>query len=54
MASFSKFGNDLYTGERSIDFVGRRKLWYAIAAVMILLSILLPIARGGFVFGIEF
>ncbi|MBC7592073.1 MAG: protein translocase subunit SecF [Salinibacterium sp.] len=54
MASFSKFGNDLYTGARSIDFVGRRKIWYSIAAVMILLSILLPIARGGFVFGIEF
>jgi preprotein translocase subunit SecF len=54
MASFSKFGNDLYTGERSIDFVGRRKVWYLIAAVMVLLSVLLPLARGGFVFGIEF
>ncbi len=54
MASFSKFGNDLYTGERSINFVGRRKVWYAIAAVMILLSIVLPIVRGGFAFGIEF
>ncbi len=54
MASFSKFGNDLYTGERSINFVGRRKVWYTIAAVMVLLSILLPLARGGFVFGIEF
>ena len=54
MASFSKFGNDLYTGARSINFVGRRKIWYVIAAVMILLSILLSIARGGFVFGIEF
>jgi preprotein translocase subunit SecF len=54
MASFAKFGNDLYTGERSIDFVGRRKIWYAVAAVMILLSVLLPLARGGFVFGIEF
>ncbi|MBG6054283.1 preprotein translocase subunit SecF [Salinibacterium sp. CAN_S4] len=54
MASFAKFGNDLYTGERSINFVGRRKLWYAIAGVMVLLSVLLPLARGGFVFGIEF
>ena len=54
MASFARFGNDLYTGARSINFVGRRKLWYAIAGVMILLSILLPLARGGFVFGIEF
>jgi len=54
MASFSKFGNDLYTGARSINFVGRRKIWYAIAAVMVILSVLIPIARGGFVLGIEF
>ena len=54
MASFSKFGNDLYTGERSFNFVGRRRLWYSIAAVMIALSILFPFLRGGFVFGIEF
>ncbi|MDQ1550394.1 MAG: preprotein translocase subunit SecF, partial [Microbacteriaceae bacterium] len=33
MASFSKFGNDLYTGERSYDIIGRRKVWYAVAAV---------------------
>ncbi|MCU1404855.1 MAG: secF [Glaciihabitans sp.] len=54
MASFAKFGNDLYTGDRSINFVARRKLWYLIAAIMILGSILIPIARGGFVLGIEF
>jgi preprotein translocase subunit SecF len=54
MASFAKFGNDLYTGERSIDFVGKRRIWYAIASVMIILSILIPALRGGFVFGIEF
>ncbi|MFM9877988.1 MAG: protein translocase subunit SecF, partial [Rhodoglobus sp.] len=41
-------------GERSFNFVGRRRIWYAIAAVMIGLSILLPVLRGGFVFGIEF
>jgi len=54
MGGFAKFGNDLYTGDRSINFVGRRNLWYMIAAVMILASILIPIARGGFVLGIEF
>ncbi|MCU1545499.1 MAG: protein translocase subunit SecF [Homoserinimonas sp.] len=54
MASFSEFGNDLYTGKRSIDFVGRRKLWYSIAVVLILASILIPWLRGGFQFGIEF
>jgi preprotein translocase subunit SecF len=39
MPSFAAFGNDLYTGRRSIDFVGRRRLWYAIAAVAVLLSV---------------
>ena len=54
MDRMAKFGNDLYTGARSYNFVGRRKIWYIIAAVMLLASVLLPIARGGFVFGIEF
>ena len=52
--AFGKFGNDLYTGARSVDFIGKRKVWYLIAAVMILLSILLPALRGGFTLGIEF
>ncbi len=54
MTSFKQIGNELYSGERSFDFVGRRKLWYAFAAVAVILSILLPILRGGFNFGIEF
>jgi preprotein translocase subunit SecF len=54
MASLVTFGNDLYTGARSFDFVGRRRIWYAIAVVLVLISIVVPIARGGFVFGIEF
>jgi preprotein translocase subunit SecF len=53
MASFSKFGNDLYTGARSFDVVGRRRIWFSIAAVLILISILVPVFRG-FNFGIEF
>jgi len=51
---FAKFGNDLYTGARSVDFVGKRRIWYTIAAVMVLASVVIPILRGGFVFGIEF
>ncbi len=54
MARFAQFGNALYTGEKSIDFVGRRKIRYSIAAVVVLLSVLLPTLRGGFHFGIEF
>jgi len=54
MASFRQIGNELYTGERSINFVGRRKVWYLVAAVVVILAILAPILRGGFNFGIEF
>lgn len=54
MASFAQFGNDLYTGKRSVDFVGRRKIWYSIALVMIAAAVIVPGLRGGFQFGIEF
>lgn len=54
MASFSQFGNDLYTGKRSFDFVKRRKIWFSIAIIMVIAAIVVPFLRGGFVFGIEF
>lgn len=54
MASFTRFGNDLYTGERSFNIVGKRKIWYTISSVLILVSIIGPILKGGFNFGIEF
>ena len=54
MSRFSDFGNDLYSGKRSIDFVGRRKIFYIIALVMVAMAIIAPAARGGFNFGIEF
>ena len=38
MINFAKFGNDLYSGKRTIDFVGRQKLWYAVSAVMLVLA----------------
>jgi len=38
MSSFAQFGNDLYSGKRSIDFVGRQKTWYAVSAVMLILA----------------
>ena len=50
----TRFGNDLYTGARSYDFVGKRKIWYTIAIVMVIASILIPVVKGGFNFGIEF
>ncbi|PXA67723.1 protein translocase subunit SecF [Cryobacterium arcticum] len=54
MASFNQFGNDLHTGKLSYNIVGRRKVWYTVAGIMILIAILGPILRGGFTFGIEF
>ncbi|TFD33444.1 protein translocase subunit SecF [Cryobacterium cryoconiti] len=54
MASFAQFGNDLHTGKRSFDIVGRRKTWYLVALVALLVAIVVPQLRGGFVFGIEF
>ncbi|WP_343968252.1 protein translocase subunit SecF, partial [Oryzihumus leptocrescens] len=46
MTSFAQFGNDLYTGKRSIDFVGRQKTWYAISGVILVLALVGIFARG--------
>jgi preprotein translocase subunit SecF len=54
MAGLTNFGNHLYTGERSFDFIGKRRIWYTIAIVLMVVSILIPIVKGGFNFGIEF
>jgi preprotein translocase subunit SecF len=53
MASFSKFGNDLYTGARSFNIIGRRRIWFSIAGALVIACILIPIFKG-FNFGIEF
>ena len=53
MGRFSRLGNDLYTGKRSIDFVGRTKLWYTISGVIIVAAVLGLYFRG-LNFGLEF
>lgn len=53
MVNFSQIGNDLYTGRRSIDFIGRQKTWYAFSGVLIVLALIGIFARG-LNFGIEF
>ncbi|MBO9570276.1 MAG: protein translocase subunit SecF [Cellulomonas iranensis] len=54
MASgFAQWGNDLYTGRRSYDIVGRRRTWYVISAVLVLISAVL-LVRPGLNPGIEF
>jgi preprotein translocase subunit SecF len=46
MSSFAEFGNDLYTGKRSIDLVGRQKTWYAVSAVLLVLATFGLFGRG--------
>ncbi len=46
MASFAQFGNELYSGKRSYDIVGRRRRWFMISAVLLLLSVVLLLTRG--------
>lgn len=46
MSRFSNFGNDLYTGKRSIDFVGRQKTWYAVSAILLVLATVGLFGRG--------
>lgn len=53
MSRFATFGNDLFSGKRSINVVGRRKVWYTIAVVLVLLSLVGILGRG-LNFGIEF
>ena len=53
MSRLTSIGHALYEGRVAIDFVGRRRLWYAIATTVVALSILTFVLRG-FTFGIEF
>lgn len=54
MSKLKDLGNDLYSGTKSIDIVGRRKVFYVIGIAIVIASILVPIVKGGFNFGIEF
>lgn len=54
MSRLTQYGNALYTGEKSFDFVGKRMRWYIIGASLVVLAIVVTILRGGFSFGIEF
>ncbi|MFF0544340.1 protein translocase subunit SecF [Nocardia thailandica] len=47
------FFNRLYTGTGAIDVVGKRRMWYVITAVIVLISLASILIRG-FNFGIDF
>jgi preprotein translocase subunit SecF len=55
MSKVSRLGQALYEGTVSIDFVGRRLLWYAISAVIVAIAVFgLVRPGGGLNYGIEF
>lgn len=54
MSRFADFGNDLYSGRKSFPFVPRRKTWLALAALLVVISALIPVIKGGFNLGIDF
>lgn len=54
MQSFQQLGNNLYTGKTSFKFVQRRRLWFLVAAIAIVIAVAAPLIRGGFNLGIEF
>lgn len=51
---FATWGNDLYTGRRSYNIVGRRRNYYWVSIALVLLSIAIVVLRGGFNLGIDF
>jgi preprotein translocase subunit SecF len=53
MSRIATFTSGLYTGDVSFDFVGRRKIWYMVSAVLLVIS-LGAIAVNGLKWGVEF
>ena len=53
MSRLGSIGGRLYRGEVSFDFVGRRKLWYAISGLILVISIL-ALAFRGLNYSVEF
>jgi len=45
MRTMGQLGNDLYTGKTSFPFVGRRRLWFIIAAILVIGAALVPLFR---------
>jgi len=55
MSRYSDFGNALYSGERSFDFISRRRYGFIASIVVALAAVLLTFGvHHGFNFGIEF
>ena len=46
MSRLGAIGGRLYRGEVSVEFVGRRKLWYTISGLILVISIVALAVRG--------
>src|ERR1700745_2333162 len=46
MSALGQLGGRLYRGEVSFDFVGRKRLWYAISGLILVISIVAVLVRG--------
>jgi preprotein translocase subunit SecF len=46
MSALGQIGGRLYRGEVSFDFVGRKRLWYAVSGLILLVSIVAVVVRG--------
>lgn len=53
MFSMNEFGNNLYSGKTSFPFVAKRRLWFIIAILLVVGSVLVPLFRP-IQFSIEF
>jgi preprotein translocase subunit SecF len=53
MSALGQIGGRLYRGEVSVNFVGRRRLWYAISGLILLVSIVAVLVRG-LAFSVDF
>jgi preprotein translocase subunit SecF len=46
MSRLGNIGGRLYRGEVSVEFVGRKRLWYAISGLILLISVVALLTRG--------
>lgn len=53
MSKLGTLGQRIYSGEVSFDFVGKRKIWYLVTLLLLILTVA-SFAIRGFNFGIEF
>ncbi len=53
MSRFATLGNQLYTGERSLDIVAKQRRWYAVSGIILLVAVGALLTRG-LTLGLEF